>query len=70
MQIFIVTGLKSDVKLSVVDRNVAICTTCHVITRYEFQVSQDKIIIAKFAYILLPQIKYDCSYISKSFLWL
>ena len=27
-------------------------------------------IMAKFAYILLPQIKYDFFYISKSFLWL
>ena len=27
-------------------------------------------IIEKFAYVLLPQIKYDCFGISKSFLWL
>ena len=60
----IITGLKSGAILSVVDRNVAIFATRRAIARYEFQ------IIAKFAYILLPQIKYDCFDISKSFLWL
>ena len=35
----VITGLKSDAILSVADRNVAIFTTWHAITRYEFQVS-------------------------------
>ena len=43
VEIFIITGLKSDAILSVVDRNVAIFTTRHAITRYEFQVSQGKL---------------------------
>ena len=36
VEIFIITGLKSDAILSVVDRNVAIFTTQHAITHYEF----------------------------------
>ena len=43
LEIFIITGLKSDAILSVLDRNVAIFTTRHAITRYEFQVSQGKL---------------------------
>ena len=43
LQIFIIRGLKSDAILSVVDRNVAICTTRHAITPYEFQVRQGKL---------------------------
>ena len=39
LKILLITGLKSDAILSVVDRNVAIFTTPHMITRYEFQVS-------------------------------
>ena len=35
--ILIITGLISDAILSVVDRNVAIFTTRHAITRYEFK---------------------------------
>ena len=38
LEILIITGLKSDAILSVVDRNVAIFTTRHAITCYEFQV--------------------------------
>ena len=38
LEILIITGLKSYAILSVVDRNVAIFTTRHAITRYEFQV--------------------------------
>ena len=37
------TGMKSDTILAVVDRNVAIFTTSHAITRHEFQVSQGKL---------------------------
>ena len=43
LEIFIITGLKSDAILSVVDRNVATFTTRHAITRYKFQVSQSKL---------------------------
>ena len=43
LQIFIITGLKCDMILSVVDRNVAIFTTCHAIMHYEFQLRQDKL---------------------------
>ena len=43
MEIYIITGLKSDAILSVVDRNVAIFTARHAIMRYEFQISQDKL---------------------------
>ena len=39
LEILIITGLRSDAVLSVVDTNVAIFTTRHAITRYEFQVS-------------------------------
>ena len=39
LEMFIITGMKSDVILSVVDRNVAIFTTRHAITRYELQIS-------------------------------
>ena len=56
LEMLIITGLKSYTILSIVDRNVAIFTTRHAISRYEFQGQ----IIAKFTYILLPQIKYDC----------
>ena len=38
-----ITGLKSDAILSVVDRNVEIFITRQAITRYEFQVSQGKL---------------------------
>ena len=38
-----ITGLKSDAILSIVDRNVAILITRQVIMRYEFQVSQGKL---------------------------
>ena len=44
LEIFITTGLKSDATLFVVGRNVAIFTTRHAITRYEFQVSQGKLL--------------------------
>ena len=43
LEIFIITGLKSDTILSVVDRNVAIFTTRQAKTRSEFQVSQGKL---------------------------
>ena len=43
MEIFITTELKSDAILSVVDRNVALFTTRHAITSYEFHVSQEKL---------------------------
>ena len=43
LEIFIITGLKSDVILSFVDRNVAIFTTQHAIMHYEIQVSQGKL---------------------------
>ena len=39
----IITGMKSDAIASIVDRNVAIFTTRHVIMRYEVQVSQGKL---------------------------
>ena len=50
------TWLKSDAILSVVVITVAIFTTRRTISLYEFQGQ----ITAKFTYILLPQIKYDC----------
>ena len=37
LEISIITGLKSDAILSVVDRNVAVFTTRHAITGYEFK---------------------------------
>ena len=43
LEIFKVTGLRSDAILSVVDRNVAIFKTRHATTCYEFQVSQGKL---------------------------
>ena len=43
LEVLIITGLKSDATLSVVDRNVAIFTTRHAMKRYEFQVSQGKL---------------------------
>ena len=43
LEMLIITGLKSDTILSVVDRNVAIFTTQHTVMHYEFQVSQGKL---------------------------
>ena len=40
LEVLIITGLKSNATLCVVDRNVAIFTTRHAMNRYEFQVSQ------------------------------
>ena len=62
MKAKVITGLKSDAMPSVVDRNFAVFITRserNAITRYEFQVIQGNI-MAKFAYILLSQIKYGC----------
>ena len=39
LEMLIITVLKSDMILSVVDRNVAIFTIRHTISRYEFEVS-------------------------------
>ena len=39
LEISIITGLKSDAILSVVDRNVATFTTQYAIARFELQVS-------------------------------
>ena len=39
LEMLVITGLKSDAILSVVDRNVAMFTTRHAIMRYEFQVN-------------------------------
>ena len=39
LEMLTMTGMKSDVILSVVDRNVAIFTNRHAITHYELQIS-------------------------------
>ena len=69
MEKFIITELKSDAILAVVDRNVATFTTFPARDNALSASSKPGQIIAKFAYILLPQIKHDCFDISKSFLW-
>ena len=43
LEMLTMTGMKSDVILSVVDRNVAIFTNRHAITHYELQISQGKL---------------------------
>ena len=69
LDIFIITGLKSDMILSVVDRNVLIFyNPTHDNSLWVSREPEQ--IIAKFAYSLLSQMKYDYFDISKSFLWL